>query len=1460
MGRSVTRATDDPTGSALDALGAPLCANSATVLTGATNATGAMAAGFGRVFFMAPQSFAPLPVLSRLAPEALPSISMGLEFRILGSLDVLVDGESLRLGGPKQRGVLAVLLLRANTVVPVEQLASDLYGEEIPPTAVAQVRDHVSQLRKLLDPGHRPASEGGLLETRAPGYVLHLDLEQLDASRFEARLEEATRAIGRGDFEFASAELRNALALWRGPPLADFSYESFAQAAIGRLEELRLTARERRIEADLRLGSDGSLVGELEELLAEHPLREQLRAQLMLALYRSGRQAEALEVYQVARRQLVEELGLEPSPALRELESKMLRHDPSLERPPHQARQTADEPEPLDSELRNPYKGLRAFGEADAPDFFGREGLTSLLLDRLAASRFLAVVGPSGSGKSSVVRAGLIPGLLSGSLPGSEAWRVAVLTPGAYPLEELEACLLRIAINPPASLIEQLEGDDRGLLRAVKRVLPGDDSELVLVVDQLEELFTLVTDENLRAHVLSILERAVSDPHSRVRVVVTLRADFYDRPLLYRDFAELLRDRVVTVSPLSPDAIERAISEPARRSGITFEQGLLAEIVADVLDEPGALPLLQYALTELFEHRDGRTLTRSAYESIGGVSGALTGRAEEAYLRLDADGQAAARQLFLRLVTLGDGADTRRRVARAELASLEVDQEALARCIDAFGGGSRLLFFDRDPRTQASTLEIAHEALLGEWERLRGWIEAAREDVRVHRRLATATAEWEESGGDPSFLLRGSQLVRFETWAADSGLAQTQRDRAYLRASLERREVEQTAEESRRAREAALEQRSLNRLRALAGVLAVASLVAAGLTVFAFDQSNRSKREARIATARQLAAASVANLDVDPELSILLALQAFETTRRGRTALPEAVEALHRAIAASRVLVTIPNAAPAAVAFSPDGSRLATGGPSKASPGAAAQAFVWNARTGRRLLSLRGAPSRIDDIAYSPDGARLVTGSDNGTATIWDAHDGRRLFAMPDLDAGGSLGVAFSPGGTRLATDDESGRLRIWDLRSRHVVRTLRSAHPLCGVSWSSDGTRVGTGDCASIYAGATGRVWDVRTGKQAVATKQETGAILTVRFSPDGRHFATPSLNGTAEIWNARTGRLEVTFRGHTGQVAALAYSPDGTRIATSGTDGTARVWDALNGKPRLVLRGHNGAVDDVAFSPDGRRLATASEDGSARIWDVTPEGGRDWLTLAAHKGAVESVYYSPDGSRLLTSGLVDGTAKIWNARTGTLIHTYHHPVNPGEAYTPASLRNNIFGGAASADGKLVASVDSDGTVEVKDASTGDVRARLASRHQGVQSVAFDLSGRRVATGNFDGTAVVWDAASGRPLLTLAAHTGTVEGLAFSPDGTLLATAGEDTTAKLWDLRTGNEVLTLTGHSFALTDVAFSPDGTRLATSSGDGTVRVYVLPLDQLMTVARSRLTRGWTPDECKRYLPGRSCPRNP
>ncbi len=323
------------------------------------------------------------------------------------------------------------------------------------------------------------------------------------------------------------------------------------------------------------------------------------------------------------------------------------------------------------------------------------------------------------------------------------------------------------------------------------------------------------------------------DPDSRVRIVTTLRADFYDRPLAYRGFAELVRARTEPVVPLTPEELERAISGPAQNAGVTVEPSLVAQVVADVSEQPGALPLLQYALTELFDGRSDGALTAQAYREIGGVSGALARRAEQLFEATDAAGKQAAEQLFLRLVALGEGTeDTRRRVSRSELDRMGVDGRAVDSVIDSFAR-RRLLSLDRDPETREPTVEVAHEALLREWDRLHAWIDAARDDLRTERRLAAAAAEWEAGGRDPSFLLRGSRLEQFSTWASATTLAIARGEREFLDASLELAEAERASEEERAERERVLERRSVRRLRAAVAVFAVAALVAGGLTVVA---------------------------------------------------------------------------------------------------------------------------------------------------------------------------------------------------------------------------------------------------------------------------------------------------------------------------------------------------------------------------------------------------------------------------------------------------------------------------------------------------------------------------------------------------------------------------------------------------------------------------------------------------
>lgn len=1053
--------------------------------------------------------------------------------------------------------VLAVLLSRLNEVVSTDRLIEDVWSGEPPDGSRRTLQAYVSNLRKTLD-----NAVPGTLTSRAPGYLLTADPQDVDAQRFEGLVEAGRRHLAT-DPAIARARLCEALSLWRGTPYADLAGEMSLRPEITRLEELRSAAIAERIDADLALGRQDAVIGELETLIAEHPLTERFRAQLMLALYRSGRQADALRAYRRTREALGEELGIEPSRDLQHLENLILVQDPSLTLdadaempganqrsvrgfelrekigagrfgetylayqhsmgrevavkairsryandpafirsfeaetktvarlehphivplydfwrepdgafvvmhyyprgnlasvleggplptgttmrlidqigsalgvahragvvhhdvkpsnilldedgnaylsdfeiaskvvagtgsdgpdgypspyvapgdqrsspplpqddvhalgivalealtgrtdadpmllPPEVARviALATSHEPADryatvgafvaalhgavdpgtavasiaAEIHNPYKGLRAFEEVDADDFFGRETLVASLVTELdghgPGGRCLAVVGPSGCGKSSIVKAGLVPALRRGALPGSDRWFIVQMYPGSRPFEALAAALRRVAIDPDPDLFGSLAGGNAPLSTVIDHVVPANGSGLLVVIDQFEEVFTLVREESTRVAFLDTLADAVKDPETPFRLVLTLRADFYDRPLQYEETAALLHECMVTVMPLSGDDLERAIVMPVARIGGTLDPGLAGRIAADVADQPGALPLLQYAMTDLFERREGNLLTAEAYDIGGGVKGALGTRAEDIYEGLLPVEQAAARQVFLRLVTLGEGTeDTRRRVRRSELVSLEGMSGPALAVIETYGQ-HRLLSFDRNPVTRAPTVEVAHEALLREWSRLRTWIDDQRSDVRLHLQLADGTAEWIEAGRDAEFLLTGGRLEHIAGWVTSTGFALSEAERAFLEASLEQRDREVVAEEVRREHEEELEKRSERRLLQALAIWALVAVVAV-LAVFAFVQWRRAEsidvHTTRAGEAGRLAATAQALRNDDPQLALLLALRAVETTTEaGGPVLRSAEDALHLSMQAAHIPYPTTNA------------------------------------------------------------------------------------------------------------------------------------------------------------------------------------------------------------------------------------------------------------------------------------------------------------------------------------------------------------------------------------------------------------------------------------------------------------------------------------------------------------------------------------------------------------------------
>jgi len=1151
----------------------------------------------------------------------------------------------------------------------------------------------------------------------------------------------------------------------------------------------------------------------------------------------------------------------------------------------------------------NPYKGLRAFETLDAADFFGRETLTQQLLARLGESgdltRFLAVSGPSGSGKSSVVKAGLIPALRRGELPGSENWFIVELTPSSNPLKEIEVALLRIAVNPTPSLIEHLREDKEGLLHAVNRCLPDDPTiELVMIIDQFEELFTLVQDEAIRTHLLDNLVTAVLDERSRLYIVITLRADFVDRPLNYLDFGELIHRRTEFVLPLTTDELERAILSPAERVGMQMEAGVVSAIVHDLGDQPGTLPLLQYALTELFEKREGNLVTSTAYQSIGGVLGALGKRAEEVFAGLDKASRDTSRQLFLRLVTLGESVeDTRRRVLRSEIESFTEQEnkkslrssKGIELVLEAFTR-SRLLTIDRDPLTRVPTVEIAHEALIRSWKRLRDWLTESREDLRILRQLTRAAKEWENARRDPSFLATGMRLARFETLASESDLAFNEEERSYLNASI--------AEGKRRESESRSQQkRVLNLQRWVIGILTVSLLLAMGLSIFAINRSGEAQTQAQIAFSHQLAAQALAEVQKpigNDEFAALLAIRSLRIQYD-----PIADAALVEAAGKLPLKVFSGHSDELrSAAFSSDGKHVLTGSIDTT-------ARLWDATTGKEIYTLRGHTDEVLSVAFSPDGKYMLTGSRDDAAKFWDITTGQEVRAWssnsgeissvvfsPDgkhvltngdgatlwevatgqvvyaIDQGSfHLGAAFSPDGKYFLIGDDENTATLWETATGKIVHTLRGhSDEIYGMAFSPDGKYALTGGVDN-----TAILWDAASGQEVYTIRGHSSSVRNVAFSPDGKYILTGSADRTARLWDVTTGQELRSWRGHFGRIWSIAFSPDGKYILTGSADGTAKLWDFNVGEGR-TLRGHSDQIYGVAFSPDGKYALTSSLDQTAKLWDIGT--GKEIRTFSSHSGLVHSVIFSPDARYALTSG-EDGAAKAWDIATGQEIRKYtghNGPVydavfSPDGAYvltgsadatarlweasTGREVRSfsehtkAVLSVAFSPDGVYAVTASEDATARVWDANSGQV-VQIIQGPDIIFAVTFSPNGKYLLTGSADASAILWDVATGNEIRTFNGHTNTVYDVAFSPDGKYAVTASADRTAKLWDIATGEELRTLSGHDSAIWSVTFSPDSKYVLTGSFDGTAKLWEVDYRNFVADVCTRLLRDFTDEE--------------
>jgi basic membrane lipoprotein Med (substrate-binding protein (PBP1-ABC) superfamily)/DNA-binding SARP family transcriptional activator len=739
-----------------------------------------------------------------------------VECRILGPLEVAIDGSLLDLGPRKQRALFAYLLVNHGRTVSTDRILDALWGTDATGKENA-LWVYISRLRSLMS----EATSDDVLVTRDHGYCLMVDDGDIDAVRFENLAHEGIDLLT-VDPVGASERLAKSLELWRGGALEDFAYEEWAQPEIARLANLRRVALDDRIEADLGRGMSGPLIGELETQVMDRPYDETPVRQLILALYRSGRHTDALRTFERFRRRLADETGTDPSPELHSLEEQVLFHDPRVAH--------VRGVERVGDRAVNPYRGLEAFREDDAHLFHGRDRLLAGILRSLATNTTVTVIGPSGSGKSSAVRAGVIPALRKGSLPGSDEWLIATMVPGSLPFIELEASLLRARLDGPDSLAPQLNGQPDEILRAALRLAPSEDSTLLVVVDQFEELFTTASEADAERFMTAVVG-ASNDPRRRIRFLLTLRADFYDRPLRHASFGTTMSAGIVNLVPMAPEELEAAASGPARSSGVRLEPALEAALISDVLGEPGALPLFEFALTDLFDRRLGDTLTLDSYRQMGGIQGAVSRKADHILGRLTVDQQEATRQVFLRLVSLTDRETrSRRRVDASEILSLDLDVADVEIVLDTFGK-ERLLSFDRSDVTGSPTVEVAHEALLERWDRLSGWISDAAADLRMNARLAQLASEWRDHDRDRAYLLTAGRLAEFAAWAQASEISLARPERELLQASEGAVEDLRRAEDERLRRETSIARKAHRRAWGLVA-LATVSAMAAGYFVW----------------------------------------------------------------------------------------------------------------------------------------------------------------------------------------------------------------------------------------------------------------------------------------------------------------------------------------------------------------------------------------------------------------------------------------------------------------------------------------------------------------------------------------------------------------------------------------------------------------------------------------------------
>jgi WD40 repeat protein len=1103
-----------------------------------------------------------------------------------------------------------------------------------------------------------------------------------------------------------------------------------------------------------------------------------------------------------------------------------------------------------------PYKALEYFTQEDAVFFYGRTALTDELIDKVRRENFIAVLGASGSGKSSVLRAGLLDQLKRGQkLSGSDRWRYYdPFTPGEHPLASLENAIgieaqefsqfiqtppsdlqdLRIRPPSPPNLggtgvqsppeLEDLGGEkdlfvhgslskgDLGGSPDLTTSPTAETERVVLVIDQFEECFTMCQDSQEREEFFNCLLETLEQAKHKLCLVLGMRADFLGKCAEYAELAQKIDQNLVMVKPMSRQEIEEAITKPAELVDLQVEKALVTKMTEDVVESPGSLPLLQYTLTELWKEAqtgaNRNRLTLESYNQLGGIERTLPKRANEVYASLKDEEKSVAKRIFLELTQLGETTDTRRRVRKEDLVNQTHSLELLERTIEQLVQ-AKLIVTTNESKSENGKpgviLDIVHEALIRHWQELRQWVAQNQVALEIERKIEARAKDWERNGKteDLGLLLQGAPLIEAETYLKDygnlgllDGIAQE-----YIQVSQIVRDRLIKEELERKQRELKAVQA---RNRILIGSLGVVSAVAVG----AFFLWQDAERQKTIARQGESVAVATNLLSVTPVEGLIRAIQVTGESQsspqevREKT-FPQVQSSLYEAIdvVRERNILKGHESLVNSVAFSPDGKTIVSGSSDNT-------IRLWDTSGKPIGQPFKGHESYVRSVAFSPDGKTIVSGGMDDTIRLWDTSG--KPIGLPFKGHDYSVtSVAFSPDGKTIVSGSDDSTIRLWDTSGKPIGQPFKGHdYSVTSVAFSPDGKTIVSGGMDDTI-----RLWDTSGKPIGQPFKGHESSVYSVAFSRDGKTIVSGGMDKTIRLWDTSGKPIGQPFKGHESYVRSVAFSRDGKTIVSGSEDKTIRLWDT-SGKPiSLPFKGHESYVRSVAFSRDGKTIVSGSEDNTIRLWDTS--GKPIGLPFKGHESSVyseafSSVAFSRDG-KTIVSDSSDNTIRLWD--------TSGKPIGLPFKGHQAQIQSVAF----SPDGKTIVSGSWDKTIRLWDTSGKPLGLPFKGHQNGVISVAFSPDGKTIVSGSWDKTIRLWDT-SGKPLgLPFKGHQDGVISVAFSPDGKTIVSGGTDKTIRLWNTSGKPLSSPFKGHESWVISVAFSPDGKTIVSGSSDTTIRLW-------------------------------------